>query len=170
MKLIAETERLIIREITLDDAEFMLQLHSNPLVQQYTGEPVVESISEMKERIEEHNIKDYINIGYGRWAVIMKSSNAFTGWCGLKYLDEFDKIDLGYRFLPEFWGKGIATEAGRAVIKYGFEQLGLEQIIAIAFPKNHASIRVMQKVGMTFDKIAPYDEETPEAVWYKINS
>lgn len=170
MKKIAETERLIIREITLDDAESMLQLYSNPIVQKYTGDPLVESLSEIKNLIEEHKIKDYNNLGYGRWAVIMKSSNAFAGWSGLKYLPEFDKIDLGYRFLPEFWGKGIATEAGLAIIKYGFEELDLKQIIAIAFPENHASIRVMQKVGMTFDKIAPYDEETSEAVWYKINS
>lgn len=170
MKIITETPRLILREITMDDADILFQLHSNPLVQKYTGEPLVSNVSEIKNAIEDRHLIDYETYGYGRWGVILKSTNQFTGWSGLAYLTEFDEVDIGYRFFPEFWGKGIATEAALAVIKFGFEQIGLKKIIAIALPENEGSIRVMQKTGMSFDKIAPYNEENPNAVWYKINS
>ena len=79
----------------------------------------------------------------------------FVGWAGLAYLPEFDEIDLGYRFLPEYWGKGIATEASHAILAYGFEELKLSRIIAIALKEHSASIKVMEKVGMEFDKFAP---------------
>jgi len=90
----------------------------------------------------------------------------FVGWAGLAYLPEFDEIDLGYRFLPEYWGLGIATEASRAILNYGFDQLELKKIIAIAMKEHKASIRVMQKVGMEFDKFGPYEPGSEDAIWY----
>lgn len=166
MGTIIETERLILREITLDDAEEMYKLHAHPEVQKYTGEPVVKSIDEIKDAIETRKI-DYKKYGYGRWATILKSENKFVGWAGLAYLPEFDEVDIGYRFLPEYWGMGIATEVSQEILNYGFEVIKLKKIIAIALQENKASIRVMEKIGMQFDKIAPYDEEITDAVWYR---
>ncbi|MBT8233381.1 MAG: GNAT family N-acetyltransferase [Saprospiraceae bacterium] len=165
MQPIIETERLVLREITVDDEEVMFKLHSNPLVQKYTGESVVESLEEMKKAIESRII-DYKKYGYGRWATTMKEGNQFVGWAGLAYLEEFDEIDLGYRFLPEFWGMGIATEVSRAILHYGFETLKLKRIVAIALEENKASFRVMEKVGMEFEKIAPYEIGSEDAIWY----
>lgn len=168
MKSLIETERLLLREITLNDTEKMLQLHSNPEVQKYTGEPLVESIEEMEKAIQTR-INDYKKYGYGRWATFLKDGMQFVGWAGLAYLPEFDEIDLGYRFFPEYWGLGIATEASRAILTYGFDQLELKRIIAIAMKGNKASIRVMEKVGMEFDQFAPYEPGGEDVAWYWSN-
>ena len=165
MKFLIETERLLLREITLDDKEDLFKLHSHPDVQLYTGEPVVESMEEMKKAIESR-IVNYKKYGYGRWATFLKDGMQFVGWAGLAYLPEFDEIDLGYRFMPEYWGLGIATEASHAILAYGFDSLKIKKIIAIAFKENIASIRVMEKVGMEFDKFAPYELGSVDASWY----
>lgn len=98
----------MLREITLNDKEELFKLHSDPAVQYYTGEPVAESIEEIEKAIL-GRINDYEKYGFGRWATVLKSGMQFVGWAGLAYLPEFDEIDLGYRFLPEYWGLGIAT-------------------------------------------------------------
>jgi RimJ/RimL family protein N-acetyltransferase len=162
-----ETERLLLREITLDDKEDLFKLHSDPEVQKYTGEPVVESIEEIEKAIRTR-ISDYGKYGYGRWATFLKNGMHFAGWAGLAYLPEFDEIDLGYRFFPEYWGMGFATEASHAILTYGFDQLELKKIIAIAMKENKASVRVMEKVGMQFDKFAPYEPGGEDVIWYQI--
>jgi len=87
---------------------------------------------------------------HGRWAVHAKPSLEFIGWCGLKKRPERNEIDLGYRFLKSTWGKGYATEAAFACIKYGFEKLGLKRIVGRAMPGNIASLKVLEKCGMTY--------------------
>ena len=164
--MILETERLILREMTMSDTEDMLRLYSDPEVQQYTGEDIITSVEGIHRKIEE-KMDDYEKYGYGRWITILKEDNQFVGWSGLAYLPEFDETDLGYRFLKEFWGRGLATEASRAILAYAFEQLGLEKIIAIAMKENLASIRVMEKVGMHFDKYAPYEPGSEDVAFYQ---
>lgn len=165
MKTLIETERLLLREITLNDTAEMFQMYSNPEVQKYTGEPLMASIEEMEQAIQVR-IVDYQKFGYGRWATFRKSDMQFIGWAGLAYLPEFDEIDLGYRFLPEYWGMGFATEASEAILTYGFDTLKLKRIIAIAMKENKASTRVMEKVGMAFDKFAPYENGGEDVAWY----
>lgn len=165
MEFLIETERLLLREITLEDKEQMFLLHSNPEVQKYTGEDPITSIEIMEEAIRDR-VEWYKKYGYGRWGTFLKDGMQFIGWAGLSYLPEFDEIDLGYRFLPEHWGKGYATEASEAILQYGFENLGLKRIIAIAMKENPASIRVMEKVGMKFEKYAPYDPCGDDVAWY----
>ncbi len=162
-----ETERLLLREITLDDKEDLLRLHSCPEVQKYTGEPVINSLEEIEKAICER-INNYKVYGYGRWATILKNGMQFVGWSGLAYLPEFDEIDIGYRFFPEYWGSGIATEAAISILTHGFNRLQLDKIIGIAMKENKASIRVMEKIGMQFDKIAPYEEGGNDVIWYQI--
>jgi ribosomal-protein-alanine N-acetyltransferase len=99
-------------------------------------------------------------------ATFLKKGRQFIGWAGLAYLPEFDEIDLGYRFLPNYWGKGFATEVSHAILTYGFDKLALEQIIAIAMKGNTASISVMEKVGMEFNKFAPYEPGGEYVAWY----
>lgn len=168
MTTIIETERLLLREMVVEDAQDMLRLYSNPEVQKYTGENVITSKDEIHKKIKEKQ-SDYKNHGYGRWVTILKKENLFVGWAGLAYLPEFDEIDIGYRFLPEFWGYGLATEASNAILSYAFEKLKLKRIVAIALKENKASIRVMEKVGMEFDKYAPYELGSKDAAWYWCN-
>ena len=146
----------------------MLRLHSDPEVQKYTGDPIITSLEEIERKIKEVKIRDYENHGFGRWATFLKEGNVFVGWAGLLYLPEFDEVDLGYRFLKEYWGQGIATEASKAILDYGFNVLNLKRIIAIAMKEHKASIRVMEKVGMKFEKYAPYEPGSIDAAWYSL--
>ena len=143
----------------------MYKLYTSPEVLKYTGEPIMESMEKMIQAIQER-IDNYRKYGYGRWAAFLKKDSTFIGWAGLAYLPEFDEIDLGYRFMPEYWGLGIATEASQAVLTYSFETLKLERIVAIAMKEHKASIRVMQKIGMKFEKYAPYEIGSKDATWY----
>ena len=168
MKIILETKRLYLKEIGLEDKEGIFELHSDPEVQKYTGEAIVESMEEVEQRIIERK-SHYREHGFGRWATYLKDGNKFVGWAGLLYLPEFDEIDLGYRFLQDYWGMGIATEASRAILEYGFNTLKIDRIVAIAMKQHKASMRVMEKVGMEFDKYAPYEPGTEDAAWYWCN-
>lgn len=91
---------------------------------------------------------DYRKHGYGRLATVDKATQRVIGFCGLKYLDDLKVPDIGYRFLPEYWGRGLATEAALATMQYGREQLGLDNVIGMALPENLASRRVLQKIGL----------------------
>ena len=102
-------------------------------------------------------------------SLIFKPENKIIGFAGLKYLPEFEKTDIGFRFLPEYWGKGIATEVSVAIIRYGFEILKLENIIGIADPMNIGSCRVLEKVGLKFYKFDTYNEDDKKYNWYQIS-
>ena len=166
--MILETERLILREMESSDAEDMLRLHSHPEVQLHTGEQMIVTFEGIQDKIKQKT-DEYRKYGYGRWVTVLKEGMQFVGWAGLAYLPEFDEVDIGYRFLPEFWGQGLATEASFAILKYGFDQLKLERIVAMAMEENKGSIRVMEKVGMHFEKLAPYQPGSIDVVWYSIN-
>lgn len=129
------------------DATSFYQLNSNPDVMRLTGDALTGSVDDAREAIS--NYTDFDKIGFGRWACILKESMQIIGFCGLKYLSEFDEVDVGYRFLPEHWGHGLATEACLASLQFGFEMLDLPQIIGLVLPENLASIRVMEKAGMS---------------------
>jgi len=159
-----ETERLIIRESVTDDAQDLFEMDSDPVVQRYTGDVMPASVSETADRIA--NYKDYKKYGYGRWTTILKETNEIIGWCGLKYLEDINETDLGYRWKQKHWGKGYATEASMACLKYGFEELNLPQIVAQVLEDNGASIRVLEKVGMKYWKQL-YTEENP-GLFYRI--
>ncbi len=152
MSFIIETERLGMREFGPADAEDLFALCTNPQVMQYVvGEEAPADVEAMRERITSY--PDYKRHGFGRWACIHKATGRLIGFTGLKRLEEFGgEVDLGYRFLPEFWGQGLATESGLPCIRYGFEVLGLVRIIGLALPDNVASIRVLKKCGMTFER------------------
>lgn len=149
MKKILETERLLLREFELSDAQAMYDLNSDPEVVRWTGDPPFDSVSQAREFLQ--NYKDYETNGYGRWPVIDKEKNEFVGWCGLK-LNEQNLVDLGYRFFRKDWGKGYATESARACLGYGFLALGMDEIIGRVARQNPASGRVLEKIGMRFWK------------------
>ena len=147
-----ETERLLIRPFRLEDVEVAYAMNADPEVVQYTGDGGVVSMAEMRRRIEEDVLGDYQKYGFGRMAVEWKATGEFIGFAGLKYLDDLAEVDLGYRFLKAFWGKGIATEAAKAILRYGFDVLGLKKIIGLVLPENAGSIRVLEKLHFTFEK------------------
>ncbi len=157
MSYIVETKRLGMRPYHPDDAEPFLAMYNDPAVMRYlTGETTPSSVEEMRQRIVDY--PDYKKHGFGRWSCILKETGQFIGFSGLKFLEDFHgEVDLGYRFFPKFWGQGIATESGIASLQYGFEVLKLKRIIGMAIPENKASIRVLEKCGMSFEKNDDYD-------------
>jgi len=132
--------------LTVDDAGAFFALNSHPQVMRYTGEPRLTSLDEARQAIADY--PDFDAVGYGRWGCVLKSTRSIIGFCGLKYLPELEAVDVGFRFLPEYWGRGLATEACTASVAFGFDTLRLDEIIALVLPQNAASIRVLEKVGM----------------------
>lgn len=156
-----------MREWDASDAVNFYRLNLNPNVIKYTGNSAFASIEEAQEFLE--NYKDYEINGFGRWAVIHKSTHAFLGWCGLKYDRSLGETDIGFRFFEEHWNKGYATESAKACIHYGFNALKLKTIIGRARVENIASIKVLEKVGLAFVKEFDFDQSN-KGVIYKIES
>ena len=147
-----ETDRLLIRPFKIEDIAPSYLMNLDTEVTKYTGDGGVVSKKEIERRIIEHVFGDYKKHGFGRLAVELKSENKFIGFTGLKYLEDMDEVDLGYRFMKAYWGKGIATEAGIASVNLGFKTLGLSKLIAMAFPENTGSIRVLEKLDFKYEK------------------
>ncbi|HWC52871.1 MAG TPA: GNAT family N-acetyltransferase, partial [Chitinophagaceae bacterium] len=146
---IIETERLLLRKFTVEDAPLIYELNLDPDVIRYTYDPV-KDIEHATQVLEQVILPQYALYNHGRWAVHLKPQLEFIGWCGLKCIPQRDEIDLGYRFKKQYWGKGYATEAAYACIQYGFKKLDLKRIIGRAIPENTASLHVLEKCGMTF--------------------
>lgn len=167
MNVILETERLLLRELSVADADNFYRLNLNPNVIKYTGNAAFKTVDEATEFLE--NYQDYKINGFGRWAVTDKTDGEFLGWCGLKYDQNLDETDIGFRFFEEKWNNGYATESAKACIEYGFNQLNLQTIIGRAMLKNTASINVLEKIGLIFDKEFDFDEHH-KGVIYKIEN
>lgn len=163
---ILQTNRLYLREFTIEDDTHFYELNLDPEVIKHTGDEAFKSVTEAKIFLE--NYDHYQKYQFGRWAVIAKSNDEFLGWCGLKYSIEKDEVDLGFRFFQKYWNKGFASEAAQACLNYGFNELNLLQIVGRAMKENAASIRVLEKVGMKF--FADFDFEGKEGVIYKIEN
>jgi RimJ/RimL family protein N-acetyltransferase len=152
-KIMLRTARLVLREHTEDDAEAVYRLGSDPLVNRYIWDPPLGTVEQARAILRDHPIADYRKYGYGRWACVLEATGELIGFAGLKYLEEMGEVDLGYRLLPAHWGGGLATEAGRACVAYGLEVLGLARIIGLVHPDNVASVRVLEKCGLSFEAL-----------------
>ena len=148
-----ETERLLLRIFRPDDLDDLARLFSDPEVLRYVGDGKPASREE-SDRALQSIIKHWQTHGFGRWAVFDKRTQKFIGFGGLRSL--FGTPEVVYHLAKANWGKGFATELGRAALRFGFEARGFERIVAIAKPENAASIHVMDKLGMRFEKNASY--------------
>lgn len=166
MKRILETGRLFLRQFSAQDAGYLYELNRDPEVIQFTGDPPFDSVENAAEFLEGYDA--YRKDGFGRWAVVDKSTGEFIGWCGLKRNSE-NQVDIGFRFFKKVWNRGYATESARACLEYGFRRHGFQEIIGRAAKKNSASIRVLEKIGMVYWKEGPC-EGIPDAVYYRITA
>lgn len=157
MKFYLETERLILRELLESDIAGIFELDANKKVHKYLGKNPITTVTQA-EKIVTFIRSQYTDRGIGRFATIEKSSGNFIGWSGLKLnqgigeeLNGFQNfIDIGYRFIPKYWGKGYATESSLAVLEFGFKTMNYTSIYGAAEVKNIASNKVLQKIGLTF--------------------
>ena len=147
-----ETARLHLRLFTVDDLEDLYAIYQDAQVMKYLSPRSKEQTEQSLYR----HIQQWQEHDFGMWAVADKMTGKLLGRCGLCFLDKTPEVELGYVLAKEYWGQGLATEASLATIKYGFEQVNLERIVAIAHAENLASRRVIEKVGMTYEKDAHY--------------
>lgn len=143
-----ETKRLILREFLLSDAKDIYELNLDPEVIQYTGDISFADIPDALAFL--HRYDHYQTYGFGRWAVVRKSDSSFLGWCGLKYTEDLDEFDIGFRFKKEFWNKGYATEAARKCMEVGIDQFKIKKIHGRCMEENTASRVVLGKIGLKY--------------------
>jgi ribosomal-protein-alanine N-acetyltransferase len=144
-----ETNRLILRPMKPEDSLNLFLLNQDPEVLQWTGDQASHNLADAQRILTDHVYPQFQLYKMGRFAVLLKDGT-WLGWCGLKYFPETNEVDLGYRFMKKYWGQGYATEACEACLEYGFEVLKIKKIIARAMPQNLPSIKVLQKLKMTY--------------------
>ncbi|MFD3449777.1 GNAT family N-acetyltransferase [Microbacteriaceae bacterium 4G12] len=150
---ILETDRLILRPQTTDDAAFILELMNTPSWLQFIGDRGVRTLEDAKDYILNGAIRMYEQFGFCLFLVARKEDHVPIGICGLVKRDGLEDIDIGFAFLPKYWAKGYAYEAASAVMAYGIDTLGLQRIVAITDQDNHASIKLLKKVGLQFEQL-----------------
>ncbi|WP_435524368.1 GNAT family N-acetyltransferase [Chryseobacterium indoltheticum] len=165
-----ETQRLILRKLKEADYERLFLLDSDAEVMKYIGMPTLSNVEESKEVVK-MIMQQYEENGVGRLAVIEKESGLLIGWSGLKLntseVNGYQNFyELGYRFLRETWGKGYATESGKASLEYGFNDLKAEVIYAYAHCENQASNHILTKLG--FEKTSEFTEPDGICFWYEL--
>ena len=149
MAIVFETPRLVLRRFTLEDAQLLLDLNSDPEVLKYVHEMPLRTEEQSLKILNEIILPQYKN-KLGRWAIHLRDGGSFIGWCGLKRIPETGVIDLGYRLKKSDWGNGYAFEAAEHTLTYGFNTLGLDLVIGQAHIENLASLRILEKLGMQF--------------------
>jgi len=152
MDKVIDTGRLVLRKFTLDDLEAYFQLCSRPEIIRYAQSTPVASLDDARAMMHTVTFQDYATHGYGRFACVWKETGEVIGFSGLKYVPEIADTELGYRFLPEYWGRGLATEAGRASIDFARSDLGLQRLVALVHPDNVASASVVTKLGFEIER------------------
>jgi RimJ/RimL family protein N-acetyltransferase len=149
---IIETPRLILREFVPDDVKALAKILAKPEVMRFSPTGTI-SIEQTAAKMASF-IDSYIERGYGKWAVIERQTGQLIGYCGIaiEEIESKRENELGYRFDPNFWGQGLATEAATACLEYALNTLKLKYVLGIVEPENQASIRVLEKIGMEFVK------------------
>lgn len=166
---ILETERLVLRQFTVEDAPFILELLNEPSFIQNIGDRGVRTPADANLYLLNGPIASYAKNGFGLYLVILKETNASIGMCGLIKRDGLSDVDIGYAFLPKFWSKGYAVESARAVKEYGRDVIGLKRLVAITDPVNEGSIRVLAKIGLTFEKMVRLTEDDIELKLFAVD-
>ena len=140
------TPRLILRPFKFKDALPLHRILVEPGVLRYFPNPSPPTVKKVRNLITQQ-IDHWTTRGYGWWVVEQPEHNELMGWCGLQYLPETGETEIGYLLGKAHWGKGYATEAASATLRFGFENLAIEKIIAVVHPENTASTRVLEKLG-----------------------
>ncbi len=154
---ILETERLLLHRLSPNDSAFILELLNEPAFLENIGDRGVRTLADACRYILSGPIASYRKLGFGLYLVTLKDSGLPIGICGLLKRDSFDHPDIGFAFLRRYWSQGYAHESA-AVLHYGWTTLRLERIVAITKPHNQASVALLEKLGLRFEKnIVPPD-------------
>jgi len=166
---ILETERLVLHHLSNDDAAFMLELLNEPSYIRNIGDRRIRTLEGAKIYITKVPIASYATHGFGLNLVTLKETGESIGICGLIKRETLDDVDIGYAFLPKFWMKGYAVESALAVKQFARDVVGLKRIVGITNPDNVGSIRVLEKIGMKFEKMVKLSEDDIELKLFSVD-
>ena len=163
---VLETDRLVLRWLSRDDAEFILELLNDPDWLRYIGDKGVRTLDDARDYVLKGPAAMYARLGFGLYRVERKDGGIPIGICGLIKRDTLKDVDLGFAFLPDFRGNGYATESAAATLAHGRDEFGLERIVAITTPDNEASIRLLEKLGFHFERLLRLTADAEELRLY----
>jgi RimJ/RimL family protein N-acetyltransferase len=166
---ILETERLILKQVSIEDAEFILTLLNEPSFIRNIGDRGVRTLADARDYVLNKLVASYENFGFGMYLVILKETGTPAGLCGLVQRVGLDDVDIGYAILPEHWSKGYATESALGVKEYAKNSIGLKRIVGITDPDNDGSIRVLEKLELKFEKMVKLSEDNIELSLYAVD-
>ena len=153
MEIVIETQRLILRKFTVDDAAFMLKLLNTPSWLRFIGDRNVRTIEEAEQYLLNGNIRSYQEYGFGFYVVVLKETQESIGICGIVKREGLEDVDIGFAFFQQFMGKGYGYESASSVLNYTLNDLKIKRIVAIVDPQNVVSIALIKKIGMQFKKM-----------------
>lgn len=169
MQTIFTTERLAIRQWTMDDVEAAFAMYGDPVVMRYLGRqtPPLPDLDAMSERLQAHVDKYQTDPRHGFWAIETIQDPRVVGTVILKQVPNVPDIEVGWHLPQREWGNGFATEAGAGALRHGFEAWNLDEIVSLAYAENTRSLAIMARIGMTYQGTTDrfYDVTTE---WYKI--
>jgi len=165
---VIETERLSLRRATTQDAAFILELVNDAAFIQNIGDRGVRSIADAEQYIQKRMMESYERLSYGMYVVELKGTGTPIGICGLVKRDTLPDTDIGFAFLPAYWAQGYAIESAKAVLAHAKNDIGLKRILGITNPANEASIRVLEKLGLKFERMIKFTEDGPESKLFSI--
>lgn len=159
---VLETERLTLRRIALADAPLLLGVMNDPAFIEHVADRGLRTTDDGERYIAEKMLPSFEQHGFGMYVVDLKEFGTPIGTCGLFKREEMEDVDIGYAFLREYWGQGFAYEAAAAVMAYGRDVLGLPKIIAMTGPENISSIKLLEKLGLRFERMVRFGEAGDE--------
>ena len=159
---VIQTARLQLREMELQDDEFILQLLNEAEFLRFIGDKGVRTLSDAREYIRKGPMDSYRRFGFGLYLASLRDGGQPLGICGLVKRDDLADVDVGFAFLSQYWSRGYATESAAAVLAHGKERLQLPRIVAITAPDNYGSIAVLEKIGLQFERMIKLTEYSPE--------
>lgn len=159
---VLETERLILRRVTVDDSEFILELLNDPSWLRFIGDKGVRTLDDARVYILKSLVAMYERLGFGLYLTELKSEGIPIGICGLIKRDSLEDVDIGFAFLPKFRGAGYAFESASAVIAHGKSDFGFNRLVAITSPDNDDSARLLEKLGFKFERMLKLSSDSAE--------
>jgi RimJ/RimL family protein N-acetyltransferase len=164
--IVLQTERLVLRWLSEGDAAFILQLMTEPSWLRYIGDKGVKTLKDAEHYILNGPREMYRHLGFGLYRVELRENGEPVGICGLIKREALEDVDLGFAFLPRFWGKGYAFESAAAAMNYGKEVFGLSRIVAVIRQENHPSGKLLEKLGFRFERIVRLETDGEELKLY----
>jgi RimJ/RimL family protein N-acetyltransferase len=163
-----KTDRLVLREFVIDDAEFIIELLNQPSFIRFIGDKQVRTVDDAKNYLRTGPIESYNQYGFGLYLVELKESKVAIGMCGVLKRESLPNPDLGFAFLPEYWSKGYAFESASAVLDQARNVFKLTQVLAITTPNNDASIKLLERLGFQFERLMKLSTDSDEVKLFSL--